>query len=68
MNKDLHISFRVPLDMLRFQEDLMLEIQKRTSRKVTYSRFFRAQLDLMKRDPGIKKRIVQEIAKIIDSQ
>jgi len=46
----------------------MLEIQKRTSRKVTYSRFFRAQLDLMRRDPVIKRRVVQEIAKIIDSQ
>ncbi|MBD3380315.1 MAG: hypothetical protein GF408_07630 [Candidatus Omnitrophica bacterium] len=68
MNKDLHICFRVTKDMLDFQEELMAEIQKRTSRKVTYSRFLRGQLDLARRDKKFKERLISNIAEIIDSQ
>ncbi|MBD3380225.1 MAG: hypothetical protein GF408_07175 [Candidatus Omnitrophica bacterium] len=68
MNKEFHVSFRVPADMMKFQEEIISEIQENTSRKVTYSRFFRAQLDILRRDKKIRKDIVQRIAKIVDSQ
>lgn len=68
MNKDLHISFRVPADMMEFQEQIITDIQRKTSRKVTYSKFLRGQLDILRRDPKLKKVIVERIAKIIDMQ
>lgn len=68
MNKEIHISFRAPLDMIKFQEQIMAEIQKKTSRKVTYSKFFRGVLDILRRDAKLRAKMVSEIARIIDMQ
>jgi hypothetical protein len=68
MNKDFHVSFRLPADMLRFQEQIMEEMQKKTSRKVNYSRFFRAQLDVLRKDPVLREKIFKEMLRIIDNQ
>jgi hypothetical protein len=68
MNKDFHVSFRLPVDMLRFQEEIMGEMQKKTSRKVNYSRFFRAQLDVLRKDPVLREKMLKQMVRIIDNQ